>query len=121
MSFLYPKDLILNNLYKLTEFVENKEISTGRYYLVSINSQSRDFNYPVLGFSITKSGKPSVFLMEAHPQFADPTWRRAFGNGKSWQAYWPIGASTWNHSWVTITLEDTEWQWKQFSGKKKIA
>jgi hypothetical protein len=59
--------------------------------------------YPVvLGFSKVKDGKSNVFLIEAHAQFGDDTWRRALKHDGKWEIYWPAGGDTWNHSCVIV-------------------
>ena len=66
MSFCDVKDLQIGNLYKLAEIVENKEVSSGDYFLVLIN-KSREERFPILGFSKAKknkNGTVDVFLKE---------------------------------------------------------
>jgi hypothetical protein len=100
-SFFKPEDLCIGNSYKLTEFVEDKEVSSGDYFLVSVMPSKKE-RYPTLGFSTSQSREADVFLVQAHAQFGDPTWRRAFMQGNRWEVYCPAGARTWNHSWVEV-------------------
>lgn len=105
MPFIEPKDLRVGAMYKLTEFVECKPVSSGDYLLVLMEKDDgfRDPRYPRLGFARVKDIPPQVYLSQAHPQFGDPTWRHALKTDKGWSLFWPIGATTWNHSWVEIT------------------
>ena len=103
MAFYEPKDLIIDNCYKLTEFVENQKISAGEYLLVSVEDESQKMSFPILGFSKAKNRKADVFLKEAHAQFDSPTWRHAFRHDNRWDIYCPAGAITWNHSYVIIS------------------
>jgi hypothetical protein len=100
-SFFEPQELCIGNSYKLTEFVEEKEVSSGGYFLISITPSKRE-GFPTLGFSTSPNRGAEVFLIEAHAQFGNRTWRRAFMQGNRWEVYWPAGAGTWNHSWVEV-------------------
>jgi hypothetical protein len=45
-SFFKPEDLCIGNSYKLTEFVEDKEVSSGDYFLVSVMpSKKKDIQH----------------------------------------------------------------------------
>lgn len=105
MSFFEPKDLCIGELYRLTEFVDGKEVvATGNpnYFLVLMEENRRDPRFPILGFHRVKEYKAEVLLVQAHAQFGSPTWRRAFRKGKGLEVYWPLGTMTWNHSWVVV-------------------
>ena len=101
MSFYEPEKLCIGKRYKLTETVENQEVSSGNYFLVSVES-CRTENSPVLGFSKSHKSKAEVFLVEAHAQFGDNAWRRAFGQSNHWEIYWPAGGIGWNQSSVRV-------------------
>lgn len=104
MSFLDPKakDLVVGKQYRLTEIVEDQTVSSGNYYLHSVE-QIPENVYPILGFlKSTTQKKPDVFLIQAHAQFGSPTWRRAFRVDGQWELYWPAGGRTWNWSFVRI-------------------
>ena len=103
MAVYQKKDLCIGNRYKLAEFIEGNEVSSGNYFLVSFNDSGKE-DYPILGFSKSKDGKVTVFLKEGHAQFGDPTWRRAFKNGSTWDIYeGPVGSITWNFSYVKVS------------------
>ncbi|OGZ44002.1 MAG: hypothetical protein A3J55_01050 [Candidatus Ryanbacteria bacterium RIFCSPHIGHO2_02_FULL_45_17b] len=102
MSFIEPKDFVVGEQYKLTEFVENQLVSSGYYYLHSIEPIPKSLN-PALGF--VKNGlveKSDVCLVEAHAQFGGPCWRRAFKVDGQWELYWPAGGRTWGWSCVVV-------------------
>lgn len=105
MSFFEPKDLCVGELYRLREFVDQKEVVASgnpNYFLVLMEENRRDLRFPILGFHHVKECKAEVLLVQAHAQFGSPTWRRAFRREKGLEIYCPIGAMTWNHSWVEI-------------------
>jgi hypothetical protein len=101
MSFYDPKDLVVGNLYRLTEFVEGKEVSSGDYFLVS-TEEYQGGRFPALGFGKVQTRKADLFLTEAHAQFGDNIWRHSFNQQGKWLVYSPAGAMTWNHSYVTV-------------------
>ena len=101
MPFYEPKDFRIDELYKLTETVEGKEVSSGNYFLVSVDESPRE-RFPIPGFSSAQGGEATVFLVQAHAQFGGNTWRRAFKVNNCWEIYWPAGGRTWNYSWVDV-------------------
>ncbi len=115
----YSKDLCLGDLYKLTEFVEGQEVSTGDFFLVSLENcseeiPSMDYSseepketvetiyYPVLGFTKIKTDPAHIFLREGQVAWGDRAWRRTFHVNNYWEMYWPAGGKTWYFSSVKI-------------------
>ncbi len=104
MSFCEPKDLLIGERYKLTEFIEGIQVGSDYYFLISLENNQKNTRYPIPGFSrVNDAVEPSVFLKEAHAQFGDPTWRHAHKCIRGWDIYdGPIGSRTWNHSLVEV-------------------
>ena len=106
MPFCGPKDLVIGESYKLTEFISGIEVGKDKYFLISLEPDPNypDSIYPIPGFSrVIDAREPAVFLKQAYPQFGDPTWRHAHKCLRGFSIYeGPIGRRTWNQSWVEV-------------------
>lgn len=105
MPFFRPENFCVGESYRLTEVIESREVSSGKYFLVQVGSIPKA-TFPALGFAKTKNSRVEIFLVEAHAQFGDHTWRRAFKRGELWEVYSPAGATTWNRSYVLVEKSD---------------
>ena len=114
MSFYSVQQLVPGKTYKLTEFIQQKEISYGYFALIGIEGGPH-YKLALLCFcnaiTYNSNSKAEVFLKEAHAQFGDPTWRRVFIHNK-WTRYQPLGSQTWVWSWVEIKDAPDNWRWE---------
>lgn len=103
-TFFEPDKLVIGETYLLINIVETNEVARGKYVLVSIEKWGSQ-PHPVVAFAKSANLSPQFYLTEAHAQFGDPAWRQC--NPCRCEAklniYHPIGALSWNSSWVEIS------------------